>query len=428
MSLQSPTVPQTSGQQRNPIVLVGASVRAAAESARRAGLDVFAIDLFGDLQTRQAARAWIPMSRLLDDLSPTSPGKPPVAHPWLAVLQQLVSRSGLDRDALQGSRPWSLSIISRWPGCEVLMAPLVDHGGEWRQRFRDLHPEGSHAPQLIGATLEQQTLAQSPPFVADLARRSGVKTPGTKTSGPVPRGWLVKPFHRTGGLGVQYAESETLPENTFCQTTVAGKACGATFVSDGRECKLLGICRALHKRMGKRPFVYAGALGPVSVSPDCWQSVERIGQQLVELTGLAGPLNVDFILSGTEIFLLECNPRYSGSMELIETAWRQHIGLPCSVFEPFARWQQRVATHGPVPIEQLGVKYVVFAKQPSVVQPQQFDTVRLDGALSDRFQWTDVPFEATQLDVGDPIATVIGRLPIEHSMRGALSQVLRVSP
>ena len=41
-----------------PLILIGASVRAAAESARAAGFGPLCFDLFGDLDTRAAAAAW----------------------------------------------------------------------------------------------------------------------------------------------------------------------------------------------------------------------------------------------------------------------------------------------------------------------------------------------------------------------------------
>ena len=420
---------QESRQSRcSGLILVGASVRAAAESARRAGLDVIAVDLFGDLQTRQAAETWFSVTEVVDQIARPSGSNSVIANQWMAELQQHLQANGLRDCPPHDSGQWMLGIISRWPGCERLLVPSNDHVGDWRTRFRVLQSSDSSALKVIGATLEQQALAQAPPFVAELAQRSGVDTPLTRFSGPVPSGWLVKQFSRTGGLGVHYADNEMLDESRFCQAPVAGKACGATFVSDGRHCELLGICRALHKRIGKRPFVYAGAVGPVKVSQACWQSVERIGRELVDMTGLSGPLNVDLILTGSDVYLLECNPRYSGSMELIEAAWGQHAALPCSVFEPFARWQQRIANHGPLPLGQLGVKHVVFAKQASVVDPQHFESVPLDGAVSGSFRWTDVPFETTALEAGAPIATLIGGLPIKGSMQRDLSQLFGVSP
>ena len=65
-SMQPPSTSftQTLSQARGkPIVLVGASVRAAAESACRGGLEVVAVDCFGDEDTRLASQRWISATR-----------------------------------------------------------------------------------------------------------------------------------------------------------------------------------------------------------------------------------------------------------------------------------------------------------------------------------------------------------------------------
>ena len=72
--MQTPETLSKSNQiNRPPLVLIGASVRAAAQSARRGGYRVIGIDLFGDTDTRE----------LCDEFYLLSPGIQQMTRPEL---------------------------------------------------------------------------------------------------------------------------------------------------------------------------------------------------------------------------------------------------------------------------------------------------------------------------------------------------------
>ncbi len=116
----------------------------------------------------------------------------------------------------------------------------------------------------------------------------------------------------------------TLPSvllsRAYLQRWVPGRTFGATFLSDGSSASLLGVCSGRFTKHAGRPFVYAGSLGPVALGEEFTEPMERMGAHVVQQSALKGLFNVDLIIDGEVIWLLEVNPRWSASCELIERA------------------------------------------------------------------------------------------------------------
>ena len=95
---------------------------------------------------------------------------------------------------------------------------------------------------------------------------------------------------------------------------------GAVFVSNGEhDCVLIGVSRSLRKRMGDCPFVYAGSCGPVRLSAQNIAKLNSIANLCVAETGYSGFLNIDVVIDQQgQMSLLEVNPRWSASVEVLE--------------------------------------------------------------------------------------------------------------
>lgn len=354
-----------------PILLIGGSVRAAAESAARAGIACFACDHYGDRETLAVARGWIQ----LDEFAKSDP------------------------------KPELLAMIVG--GTKTGLGWMEDRG--WR--FRGV------SPLFFAETSD-------PKFLSSLATDANVKFPawepfdGTKRhSAPPPRPrWLIKRRESSGGLGVRWiGESEagihaTTPEtlDRYLQQYVHGRSLGATFVSDGQRALLLGICRPLNTRLGDLPFVYSGSAGPVATDHRISAAFTRLAETFVQQSEFTGPFNIDVVDDGTDVWLLEINPRFSASMELVESSWMRRTGRPCSVFESVERWHERLEEHPPKQLSASRsppafIKRVLFAKTSIRLDPNHFAI----GRESDPFQWKDVPSNPTNVEPGMPIATLI---------------------
>ena len=260
------------------VLIVGASVRAAAASLRRIGCRAVACDRFADADLAAIA-ATIPIA----------PGDYPngiaarVAHldpiPWLYT------------GALE-NHPAAVAAISR--------------------RFRLL----GNPPAVLRAV-------RDPLAVAAVVRQAGLAMPATR---PTPAGvptdgsWLVKPLASGGGERIAPWSGVAPPAHPACyQERIAGRSCAAIFVRDAAGTRLIGTTRQYHGRPGNR-FAYRGSLGPCDLLDPIRRQVEGLGRAVGDAFGLLGVFGVDLIVSVNRAWLIEVNPRYTASAEVLEAA------------------------------------------------------------------------------------------------------------
>lgn len=375
-----------------PVVLVGASIRAAAESARRAGFSVTGLDLFGDADARRACDRYLPLS---GDLSPSElvdrlPEAPAVVVGGLGGTGRLLS--------LLKSRGSVLGSPQRWPASERSLRQL-----------------------------------------REIARRSGVSVPSTCLGGPLPRHpdggrWLEKDVSSSGGSGVRWsgAGDRSISPHRWRQRWVAGRAYGATFLAAGRSAALLGVCRSSYTHQSGRPFTYAGSFGPVAVAQPVTSRLIRFGQAFAASGDVRGLFNVDVIADRAgQIWVLEINRRWSASCEVLEQALMPRG--PGTSQQTLFQWHWQAITGGEIadrarqairrgePLE-AGAdavprvwKRIVYANRTGRFDPRRLNPV---GATREAMEvrFADLPQPATRLRRGEPLLTVICRQDSRSSM------------
>ncbi|MCO8123245.1 ATP-grasp domain-containing protein [Stieleria sp. TO1_6] len=371
----------SSDSRPGPLILVGASVRSAAESARRAGFQPIAWDRYGDRDTRAAAEHWLPL-----DSSPT----PSSLRESLRKLDQI----GATNTPLQ-------------------IAGGLHGGYDWLRDCRR---------KFLGADLECISRTAEIEFLAPLAAHARVAFPesvrlspisGPASGHPMPGRWLVKRSSSSGGLGVRWQAVQPSPSHgslqhaSILQRFTSGRAVGVSYLGDGNQAICLGACRLITRRFGDLPFVYTGAIGPLKLCDAVTQQLRRIGDAFVKHWRFVGPFNADVILQAESVSLIEINPRWSGSMELIERSWSETLGEPCSLFESPAIWQARLHRRcADTPAPPRFLKRVLFARRTQWVSPLECD----QRAARSRWQFKDVPNQPTKIVAGQPIATLIAPL------------------
>ena len=90
----------------------------------------------------------------------------------------------------------------------------------------------------------------------------------------------------------------------------------ATFVANGRDAVVLGINQQLVQRIGARPFVFCGVVGPVPMEAALTQRIEQAVRALAAEFELRGLGSLDFMLDGDAFAVLEVNPRPPASVAL----------------------------------------------------------------------------------------------------------------
>lgn len=345
-----------------PILIVGVSTRAAAESAARAGFAVATIDAFADLDQHPAVRAR------------TTPGR---FGPRAAVKAA---------SAIACSAVSYLSMFENHPDAVASLAAgrtLWGNAAATLCRVRN--------PQCIFDSLTARHL------------------PAAALGGAASGSWLSKPLASGGGQDIHtWRPTARTARGRYVQERIEGVPASVVFVAAQRQARILGVSRqlvGLH-RFGADAFRYCGSILDRSLLLEHREQFERIAQGLTEDFALVGVNGVDVIVRGRDVVAIEVNPRWCSSMELVERAY----GI--SVFGAHAAACQR----NQVPCFDLPTlgrdlpvsgKAVVFAREDVTIQ----DTRAWLRDPSVR----DVPREGDQIAAGRPVCTVFasGSTPTE---------------
>ena len=278
------------------LILFGASTRAAAFSALRAGLRPWCCDLFADadLQARCPAMR-LPSAYpngFLDWIGAELPG------PWMYT-------GGLE------NRPYLVERMAR-------RRPL------W----------GNDGPALL--------LARNPFVVRAAVRAAGLPAPAVRefVRRPPAGRWLVKPVWGLGEPIHPWTPADAADRPSllvYVQERLEGESQAAVFCGDGRRADFLGVSRQLVGLdwLHAAPFRYCGSVGPLRPEPALRQTLEKLGAVLARRCRLCGLFGVDGVVRDGAFQPVEVNPRYTASVEILEygsglsaMAWHRAAFVP----------------------------------------------------------------------------------------------------
>lgn len=386
---------------RQPVLILGASTRAAAQSALRAGLAPICGDMFSDCDLASCARI-LEVADYPQGLVAAAAAAPPA--PWMYT-------GGLE------NHPRIVEQISN-------SRPLWGNNGDVLQCIRDPW----HVSELLSA--------RELPACRIWTRG---RTP------PAPDGnWMLKPVRGAAGRGIRVwddrgTESATLHEPHYFQERRAGVFVSALFLAFPGRTVLLGIARQLVglREVHAPEFAWCGTIAPVELPEQTVDTIAWIGDVLARETGLRGLFGCDFIVDQGVPWLTEVNPRYPGSTEIIERVL--HVPLldwhrrACAGIDETARpVSAATALFTTTPRRAVGAgvigKIVVYAGR-ELVAPDALRFVRrpnpnhelseIDDALP---YMADITAPGTRIAFGQPICTLFARAVSE---RECLAKLVR---
>ena len=333
-----------------PLIIVGASARAAAFSASRAGYTPYWLDQFGD-----------------EDLRERSRGRVITGYPEEAV-----------------------DLIAQAPAAPfIFTGALENHSGVL---------EGlSGQRTLLGNPKPVCLRVRDPSGLYKVFQRNRIPCPEIRIAGSgeaTRHDWLIKPFRSAGGIGIGHYEDQPLDERHYLQEYLPGDSFSAVFVGGRGYCRLLGVTQQLVglPEFHAREFGYCGSIGPLGLTDADDRQWWRIGEVIsneFELTGLFG---VDAIKQGDKIYPVEVNPRYTASVEVLELA----LGHQAIKFHCDACSNQSVSIEQRAPRRLIG-KAILFAPVD----------LTFKGCIREGFSIADIPAQGTEIKKGHPILTVI---------------------
>jgi predicted ATP-grasp superfamily ATP-dependent carboligase len=366
------------------LLIFGASARAAAFSALRAGFRPWCADLFADADLHRRVPAMQLPGRypdgFLDLIDVELPG------PWMYT-------GGLE------NRPFLVAKMAR-------RRPLL----------------GNDQAALLSA--------RSPFTLAQILVKA--RLPGPAVWGPgdrfPPRGhhWLIKPLAGSGGAGIRYLDDESgnaklQPDRCYVQEFVEGDSRAAVFVGDGRAACLLGVTRQLVGKawLNAAAFHYCGSIGPLPLTATEQASLERPGAAVASGCGLRGLFGVDGIWRRGALWPVEVNPRYTASVEVLEYA----TGLRSLALH------EQVFAKGGLPAQPARVangvvgKAVVFARGRLNFPATGPWLAALDTPIDELPAYADIPPPGTPIKPGQPVLTVFARANTVDACENGLREI-----
>jgi uncharacterized protein len=336
-----------------------------AELGVRAGHDVVALDRFGDLDLQRLC----PSVSVMRDLGGRGGTARLVDAAEEITAPSVIYGAGLENQPRLVAR---LASGRRLLGCPP----------ETLERVRD--------PALLGASLRAARLAYPSTFAArDAARRADRS-----------RRWLRKPVRGGGGRGVREWRGGALDGEVVVQEHISGLACSAAAVADGRSAVVLGVSEQLigHRGLGARGYAWCGNLVPSRLGETQRRALavaaRAICAHLARAFGLRGLFGVDLVWDGERAWVVEVNPRPTGSLECVEAA--HEVGAFSAHLEGCAGRLPSILP-APAPRRAAG-KAILFATQ--------------DVRVGDTRGWPaggirDVPHPGERIAAGHPICTLV---------------------
>lgn len=266
---------------QQPVVVVGSTARYLAQSARRCGFDVYAVDMFGDRDLRTAAAH----NGHATGCTPTEVANAAVALCEQAAIQPagMVYGAGFEGAPrvlsklatlfpLHGNRP----AVLRWLRAPTRLFPLLD-------QLRIPYP---------------RVLMQAP-------RR--------------PEHWLQKNSTSFGGTGISTAcNVQMVSRDTYFQHYVPGKVYSVTFAANGKAARLIGFNELLAVSPQAGDFRYAGAVSNACLGSEQTNVVAGWVDRLTTRLKLRGINGLDFVLDNGQPLMLELNARPTATLELYD--------------------------------------------------------------------------------------------------------------
>lgn len=376
------------------LIIVGASARAAAQSAVRGGFDAWCIDQFGDDDLRACA------------------------------------------EHVEVVRNWPdgiLDVIPRIPAGTLVITGALENAPRILARLRERLPFAGCGVDAMRALRDpvnlQQILRQAEADWLRVSLRDPLLSVGNG-NGPTMR-WLRKPLRSAAGFNIRFHEFSNAavsdppplptrrrgPARVYFQEFVDGESISGLFLSSGEDCLLLGLTRQLNglPAAGCSGFRYCGSIGPLSTNdlpPQAFELAASTGRILTGATGCRGLFGCDFVWSpaaGT-LHVCEVNPRVTASAEVLEQSGISRL----------MNWHMD-ACRGRLPKTAVEMtqhagrylgKLICFAECPYPAAALR--------SLPAGIELADIPREDVQIDQGHPICTVLSHGEAVSKVRSSL--------
>ncbi|MHA1132136.1 MAG: ATP-grasp domain-containing protein [Candidatus Helarchaeota archaeon] len=291
----------------------------------------------------------------------------------------------------------------------------------------DLWNKLDEAAPILGSKPNLVRKARDLPLVQQLLTRQGSKFPLTlggesysdigEFADKIGYPLVIKPKKTLGGVGIALIQNEQeLQEfwersphelrNYYFQEYIQGSDISTTVVGDGERYKILSINEQLIGTESSGTiarFKYCGNIVPFNCTSEIAENLRIVSEKISKALKLSGIFGIDFVLRGETPHFMEINPRFPGTIELIEmvtnlNAVEVHLN----------------AVKGKIPAEP--IKYSGYAMKQTLFAKKQIVTPNLMNSS----HVSDIPAPNIVLNKDDPICTV----QLYNESRGSLIKAM----
>jgi len=351
------------------IAIAGLSVRALAEAARRDGLEVLALDLFGDADTLAASAQWQPIG---------------------------------DSATLQIDAQMLLAALRQAAAAGELLGWVAGSGFDGRP---DLLAAGQAVLPLLGCPPEAVAAVRHPQRFFATLDAWGMPHPEVAFRRPPEgAGWLHKQAGSSGGTQVRPAQADDADPpapGSYWQRELPGRSLSVTLLATGAphapHVAVLGVNEQITAPTPSQPYRFAGVLGPLTLPGRLPTALQGMAERLVADFQLRGLCGMDFLLLGDELQLLEVNPRPPASA----TLYGAQGGLATAHLRACLQGQlPDAAALAALRPQGLAGQLTVFAQRPLRLSTAQLQH------LAARDDLHDLPGAPLQLGTGEPLCSI----------------------
>jgi uncharacterized protein len=342
------------------LIILGASTRAAAMSALRAGLTPWCADLFADADLVRIAT----VRKIAADAYP----------------------EGL-LDALKDA-----------PQAPVMYAGALENRPDLIERIER---------PLLGNPASVLRAVRSPKRWADCLRAHGLPCPRMSEEAQATGTWLLKPRRSAGGFGIHAYQGQAFnPRNFVLQERIEGMPVAAIFDANNKQARFCGVTEQLVgvNWLNARNYQYTGSLGPLRVDPAPWHA---LGAALMASFDLQGLFGVDAIVRDGVSWPVEINPRYTSSVEVIERSCKGALLSTSGI----AR----------APTQVVG-KAILYARKTFAFPAHGPWLDSLNESNLDAVEYADIPFPGEVIEQGRPVLTIFAGGSCMEECRRALQE------
>ena len=270
----------------NKILIVAIAGRMLATSARRGGYEIAVLDLFNDRDTRQ--------------LAPCS----------TKVIGHDQGLAGFDKHALLEAAAL-LAPGDAYPGIVY---------GSGFESDTELLAKLSQSRRLFGNSIAVIEAIKDPLRFFELLKNLAIPHPEISLTCPqTAAGWLAKKIGGSGGAHVvEAAQIKSREPGTYFQRYVDGKNFSVSFLANRERALIIGFNEPWSIALGDWPYCYLGAINCVALPAAIAARIQRDLDALVRRAGLVGLNGMDFIVDGDDYWVIEVNPRPSGTLDLYD--------------------------------------------------------------------------------------------------------------